>query len=395
MPDMTGFESLLRCATVLVEPREDREFSLADLLGGGAGLVAERRWLAYAPHLDHIVEIGPAEVLALAHFSPREATGWRQAAETPTLETVNSLLEKSLLFDLESPASPQCKRDQQLRSLPWWTLASVAHHFSRWTGVDSGGLAGRVGLSRPQDLRARFGPPPPAVPEDVAETAGIALPEFAPSSLDRMMARRTTCRNFDSSTSLSLLQLSILLKRSFGALAVTSYGPGIDALKKNSPSAGGLHPVEPYLLVQRVDGLASGRYRYNALENSLVSLDPSAPAADVPRLLAGQPWFADAPVLVVLVARFRRNFWKYREHAKAYRGLLLDAGHLAQTFQLAATEQGLGAFVTAAVNETDIEAYFELDPVESGVLAVCGAGARSGQQAVAEFDPLGLAWPTS
>ena len=33
-----------------------------------------------------------------------------------------------------------------------------------------------------------------------------------------------------------------------------------------------------------------------------------------------------------MAPRWRRNFWKYRNHAKAYRALLLDAGHLSQSF---------------------------------------------------------------
>ena len=203
------------------------------------------------------------------------------------------------------------------------------------------------------------------------------------------MVQRVTCRNFDPIVELSPGDLSTLLARSFGAQAIESYGEAIDAVKKNSPSAGGLHPIEAYLLVNRVPGIVPGRYRYHAIDNALVPLDPGLPDVATGQLLAGQQWFVDAPLLVFLVVRFRRNFWKYRGHAKAYRGVLLDAGHLAQTFQLAATEQGLGAFVTAAINEKDIERYLGLDPVESGVLAVCGAGARTAQQAFSEFDPLG------
>jgi len=395
MPGMSGLPRLLRCATVVIEPREEREFSLVDLIEGGSGLRTEKKWIAYALHLEQEVEITGEEVLALAHFSSRGPESPEVGLEPPNPSIVQALLDKSLLFDLDAQPTPESACDQRLRTLPWWPLAGIAHQFSRWEGVESGELAGRVGLSRPQDLLARFGPPPPAVPEDETAFGLRRLPTPRRNGFDELMARRATCRNFDRSVELSQDDLSNLLMRSFGALAIETYGDSIDALKKNSPSAGGLHPIEAYVLVQRVTGITPGRYRYHALENALLPLDPALPAIAPKLLLAGQAWFADAPVLVVLAVRFRRNFWKYREHAKAYRGVLLDAGHLAQTFQLSATDQGLGAFVTAAINEKEIERCLGLDPVESGVLAVCGAGSRSAQQSFAEFDPLERVWPQS
>ena len=93
-----------------------------------------------------------------------------------------------------------------------------------------------------------------------------------------------------------------------------------------------------------------------------------------------------------MAARFGRSFWKYRRHAKAYRALLLEAGHASQNFYLAATELGLGAFVTAAVNESDIEAAFGLDPLAEGVILINGLGARGRERAMTEFDPNGQVW---
>jgi SagB-type dehydrogenase family enzyme len=96
---------------------------------------------------------------------------------------------------------------------------------------------------------------------------------------------------------------------------------------------------------------------------------------------------------VIPAARFRRNFWKYRNHAKAYRALVLDVGHLSQTLYLAATELGLAAFITAAINDNDIETAFGLDPLEESPLAVCGFGHRAAERSEVEFDPLHAVWP--
>ena len=168
----------------------------------------------------------------------------------------------------------------------------------------------------------------------------------------------------------------------------------MDFLKRSSPSAGGLHALETYLLVQRVHGLAPGWYHYRPLDHAITPLDGAVASAEEQSLalLAGQHWFASAPVIVVLAARYQRVFWKYREHAKAWRALLLEAGHFSQTLYLAATEAGLGAFVTCAVNEPVAESALQIDPMQMGVLAVCGIGHRGQRMETAELDPAGAIW---
>ena len=93
-------------------------------------------------------------------------------------------------------------------------------------------------------------------------------------------------------------------------------------------------------------------------------------------------------MLVVLAARFQRTYWKYRNHAKAWKVIQLDAGHLSQNLYLSATELGYGAFITAAMNDECAERCFELDGVDAGAVAVCGFGRRSGALANVELDPL-------
>ena len=55
-----------------------------------------------------------------------------------------------------------------------------------------------------------------------------------------------------------------------------------------------------------------------------------------------------------------RTMWKYN-HSHAYRVLLLDAGHLGQTFHLVCTALGLGPFTTAAINGACVEGALGID----------------------------------
>ena len=167
-------------------------------------------------------------------------------------------------------------------------------------------------------------------------------------------------------------------------------------LKKAVPSAGGLYPTAAYLLVRNVEGVAPGLYHYHPVAHALEplrALDGNAASALARRFVAGQAYHAEAPLRIALVSRFERNFWKYRSHAKAYRAVILDAGHLSQMLYLAATGTELGAFITAAINEVEIEQAFGLEPMAEGPLCVCGFGVRAAAKTTVEFDPGHKVWP--
>jgi putative peptide maturation dehydrogenase len=221
------------------------------------------------------------------------------------------------------------------------------------------------------------------------------LPTPEPTPFDELLLKRVTCRNYDTTRTLGLAEFSAVLHRTFAARAVVETAPGVHILKKGVPSAGGLHPTEAYLLVQRVEGVAPGLYHYHPIDHALEpirGLEPDEAQALARTFVAGQDYFAQAHVMVIAASRFHRNFWKYRTHAKAYRALNLDVGYLSHTIYLSSTELGLAAFITAAINEVDIEQAFGLDPLEEGPLAVCGFGIRAAQKKEVEFDPLGAVW---
>ena len=74
-----------------------------------------------------------------------------------------------------------------------------------------------------------------------------------------------------------------------------------------------------------------------------------------------------------MTAVFARTMWKYPK-SRAYRVVLLDAGHLCQTFCLVATWLGLAPFCTAALQDTLIEKDLGIDGIRESVLYVAGVG---------------------
>ena len=381
-----------RCTTLYLEKRERLMFDPIRLLQGEGGLVAQGETIALVPQLGREVVLTAAEVAALDTVSQ---TVWQpvdELAKTMGEDCLHSLLAKGILVERGTSSDV---RDEQMRDSNWHPLIAIAHAFSRWTGTDSVAAQREARLHSVDDMVAACGPPPHHFHqrEDAKARTTLSRPEF--NTLDALMEARATCRNFDTTVALSQADLGAILHRAFGMQGSETLAPEAVALKKNHPSGGGLHPLEVYLIVQRVDGLQSGLYHYN-VESHALDLLHGLPIAEVQALalnaVAGQEYFSEAPVMLVVAARFTRSFWKYRNHPKIYRAILLETGHASQNLYLAATELGLGAYITAAINEIEIEQAFNLDPLLEGPLAVCGVGARVAQKRLVELDPGAHVW---
>ena len=382
-----------RCATLYLEPREDTAFDLASLLAGGDGLARTRRWVALAPHLGEEVEVDADERELLGMLSPER---WVSSTELPAQArpALRRLLKAGLAIGSTRAHAAQRERDQRLRDAHWHPLAATLHAFTRWDDADAVRNMQDSQTETAAEMREVLGPPPPEAGAVGDAGSRIPLARVAGNDFDALLARRATCRNFDPARKLPQELFAQLLQRVFAAQAEVRVGDDTAFLKKSSPSGGGLHPTEAYLVVQHVEGLAPGLYHYHATAHALEPL----PAPELPlreflmRAVAQQHWFADAHAAVVLVPRFDRTFWKYRRHMKGYRVVALEAGHLSQTLYLAATEAGLGAFITAAINEKPLEAALGLDPLREGALAVCGFGWRGERMETMELDPNGAVW---
>lgn len=400
-----------RCAALWLEPREESRFDLSVLLAGGTGVVSRMQWFAHAPHLDAPIEIDAGEVILLGELSPQDwvaATPLRARHGAPR---VRRMLQAGLLVGSTKAWTASRERDARLRGMHWHGLSAVSHAASRWHGVDAAGEVEEAGLHHAEGLRQAYGIPPPMLHERVDGSAATALPRAPRDAFDQLLDARASCRNFDVGKSLSLVLLAQVLERAFGERGRVRGADDFDVLKRTSPSGGALHPTECYLIARDVEGLPRGLYHYRPADHALqaLPLDEGGVLADAHRhapaqgmdaidylswiAVGGQPYFADAHALCVLAPRFERNFWKYRNHAKAYRVCILDVGHLSQTLLLSATDAGLGSYVTAAINEVDIERALGLTHWVDGPLAVCGIGPRAAAMETYELDPNRLVWP--
>jgi len=303
-----------------------------------------------------------------------------------------------LLTDESDQMSTERRRKDELLSSGQWNIYAALYHFmTRWRDVN-------VHAHLPVDpaewkrqnvnmgeVYAKFiekhGRPPGAFHTIANPLATVELPlAKRDDGIFATLSKRKTVRTFNRDVSLTQEQLSLILYYVFGCHGLYNVFEDIVAIKKTSPSGGGLHPTEVYPLILNVEGVQPGAYHYNIKDHSLdlmIRLERSEAEEWADEFTAGQSYPRSVQALFVMTSRFYRNFWKYRKHQKAYSVLLMDAAHLSQTFYLVCTDLGLGPFVTGAINSINIDKRLGLDSFEEGAIVVCGCGKP------AEIDPIG------
>lgn len=325
--------------------------------------------------------LSDTEVKLLQSLSARR---WSECAPEDS-RVAERLVQKGLLVsdhDDEWQAALR-RRDEDLMATQWNGYAALFHYMTRWSGVrfdESGESASTLRRRSRGAARALVdvhGPPPNEFaefdPAPVVELPGIDRDGGFYSAL----LRRRTTRSFDTGTPMTLEQLDTVVHYVFGCHGYGRNSADAVCIKRTSPSGGGLAPIEAYLIVDGVDSVPTGIYHYNGHDHCLVQLEELAPGegrAIATEFMCGQWYFGAAHVTFILTARFYRNYWKYRRHPKAYSTILMDAAHLTQTLYLVSAHVGLGAFVTIAINDRDIEERLGVDGVNEGVIAMAGCG---------------------
>ncbi len=216
--------------------------------------------------------------------------------------------------------------------------------------------------------------PQPPFFKSYASSARIPLrrPNPEPGFPQILLGRRTR-REF-SRKEITLDSFSKLLFYTWGVTRFLE-SPVFGRLPlKTSPSSGARHPIETYVLSVRIEDVKSGLYHYNPRIHCLEKIRALEDAATrAAQYCAGQSWARRAAALFIMTAVFPRSMWKYPT-PRAYRTVLLDAGHVCQTFCLVATWLKLAAVSTMALRDSFIEKELQIDGFVESVLYIAGAG---------------------
>lgn len=319
--------------------------------------------MVHEPRTGACLPVSPLLDACLAAFdggvtraaARRRLTGWPAEAVTALLDV---LLQVGVLVP--------CRTSEADGWRAWDAVAERFHFETRDVPVSP--------------RRAPRPAPPPAVTRHRA-LARVALPwpRLSGQLRDVLVERRTWRRLADAP--LSLLDLGTLLGVTFGIQAwADAPAAGWSALK-TSPSGGARHSLEAYVCVRRVHGVAAGLYHYRPDRHRLDLLRGGCTARELARFLPGQGGYRRASMVCVMASVLARVSWRYG-HARAWRVVLTESGHLGQTFALTATALGLASFTTGALADSAIEEGFALSPASCPVVYAVGAAPR----------PAGIGW---
>ncbi|MCS7282998.1 MAG: SagB/ThcOx family dehydrogenase [Anaerolineae bacterium] len=201
-----------------------------------------------------------------------------------------------------------------------------------------------------------------------APRAVLPSPAWRGPSIGEVIAARRSRREYVPGP-LSLEELSVLLHAAQG---ITEPRWGFRA----APSAGALYPIETYVVVHNVAGLDPGLYHYAVADHTLEQIRTGDLRAELVRAGIGQEMLGTAQVCFILTAVFGRTRWRYRE--RAYRYILLEAGHIGQNIYLAATGLGLGACAVGAFLDDAVNRLLGVDGEEEATLYLLSVGRIGG-----------------
>lgn len=170
----------------------------------------------------------------------------------------------------------------------------------------------------------------------------MKLPEPRKSggmSLAQALNERRSVRAY-AETPLALADVAQLLWSAAGITSPEGY--------RTTPSAGATFPLETYLLVGAVDGLAAGVYRYDPATHGLTQTAAGDVRAELAAACMNQECVAACAAAILFGAVFERTTAKYGDMGRGF--VLIEAGHAAENVSLQAVALGLGAVAIGALD---------------------------------------------
>ena len=261
-------------------------------------------------------------------------------------------------------------------------MAGIGDEFQRQTRYRRGALPGGWldWSSRPEPFkistdapRVPLPPPPgtagPRAGDEAAEPGPLTGPAGPGMPLWRALRARHSGRSYGGAP-LTLAELGAAVWAACGVSRVVDGVPF-----RTAPSAGGLYPIETYLVAHRVDDLEPGVYHYAVLEHALEQLE-TAPAPELRRRAAAAALDQDiaglCDCLVVWSAVLPRTMWKYGQRGNRY--VYIDVGHIAENLALAAAALGLESCHIAAIYDDEADALVGAGAPEEPVLYMTTLG---------------------
>lgn len=191
-------------------------------------------------------------------------------------------------------------------------------------------------------------------------------------TIEEVIIQRKSDREF-SDIPLSKDKISKILFYSYGLngrRGRTAYDDVIMNFR-NSPSGGGLYPLEIYLAVFNVEDLKKGIYHYNVKKHTLEYLFKGDYKMQIYRT-SKQEMILKCSAAIILTAIFNRTMMKYKE--RGYRYILFEAGHVMQNAYLISIAMDLGICSVGGFIDDKINDLLNIDGVNESALYLGALG---------------------
>ncbi|WP_337866714.1 SagB/ThcOx family dehydrogenase [Ignavibacterium sp.] len=172
--------------------------------------------------------------------------------------------------------------------------------------------------------------------------------------IEKALLERRSVREYKDEP-LTLSELSQLL---WAAQGITEPGKGF----RTAPSAGALYPLEVYLVVGNVKGLASGVYKYRPLEHEIAKVRDGDVRNELTAAALGQSWVGEGSIVIVFSAVYERTTRKYGDRGIKY--VHMEVGHTAQNVWLQAVSLNLGTVVIGAFKDNEVSSILNIPDKE-------------------------------
>ena len=242
--------------------------------------------------------------------------------------------------------------------------------YSEWIGGFLQDTAWKQGT--PTGEKVAGTPPPPEKPcpsgADLIALTEPGLLDDVPVNFLEIVELRASVRQY-SDVPLTMKELSFLLWCTQGVKMETPQGTTL----RNVPSAGARHALETYLLIQRVEGVTPGLYRFLALEHALLPIETGKEALEkLFPCFMGPGMIRGSAVTFLWAAELRRMTCRYGRRSARF--IFLDAGHVCQNLYLAAQAVGIGVCAVGAFYDDDLNAALHLSGCDDFVVYGATAG---------------------
>lgn len=229
-----------------------------------------------------------------------------------------------------------------------------------------------------KDTDESKGIPAPSIqkpyPED-AKLIDLVRPEnikVGNMPLAKVINQRRSRRAY-TDDSLSNEELSFLLWCTQGISKIVHDEKWGKIVYRTVPSGGARHPFETYLIINRVEGIKPGIYRFLALEHKLLLIREEK---DLPQVIVhicyGQKFVGEAAVIFIWSAIPSRTEWRY--NYIAHRMIAMEAGHVCQNLYLATESIGGGACAILGYDQERLDKLIGVDGKDEFAIYMAAVG---------------------